>query len=87
MLSAALIGFEGMVLMDMNWSWVGDMCVKAPESKTSVSAIVEGLLLCANAVLAKVMVTAISSPPVVVLADSLSLLSFFFLLEWKFFQI
>ena len=85
MLSVALIRFKGMVLRDRNWSQVSDLCVDAPESYTSISAIVGGLLLHNNAVLANVMVNAKSSPPVAVLANSLSLLSFFFFLECQFF--
>src|SRR5882672_1582676 len=73
------MGFEGTVLKDKNWSLVGDMCVEAPESYMSVSEIVGGILSCANVVLANVVVEANSSPPVAVLADSLSLPSFFFL--------
>jgi len=60
---AALISFEGMGLRDKNQSWVGDMCVNSPELYTSVLAVVEGLVLCASAALAKVVVKANSSPP------------------------
>ena len=81
MLSEALIGFEGMVLRDRNQSRVSDMCVNAPDSYTSILAIVGGLLLRANEAPAKVVLNANSSPPLAVLADSLSLLSFFFFLE------
>ena len=74
MLSVALIGFGGMVLRDRNQSRVGHMCVDAPESYTSVLAIVGGLLSHTNAAPENVMMNANSSPPVAVLAISLSLL-------------